>query len=211
MTAGPAPGALSPAARTYLLQLARSAAAHALNGTVFAAPEPPAGNDVLTAPGACFVTFKRKGLPPGESLRGCLGTFDFREPLYRSVARLAADSVTADSRFRNDPVTSEELPELEIDISVLHPPRELAGPLAFELGVDGIVVEGRGTYEGRRGVYLPQVAVEFEMDKEAFLNSCCEHKAGLPAGAWRDPKRCAVRAFRAEVFGEEGLISGSKA
>ncbi len=206
MTSGPAFGALSPAARTYLLELARSAAAHALKGEAFAAPEPALRDPILVAPGACFVTFKRKGLPPGESLRGCLGTFEFREPLYRSVARLAGDSVTADSRFRDHPVTLEEMPELEIDISVLHPPRVMSGPLAFERGVDGIVVEGRGVYEGRRGVYLPQVAVEFEMDKEAFLDSCCEHKAGLPAGAWRDPKRCEVRAFRAEVFGEHETL-----
>jgi len=100
-------------------------------------------------------------------------------------------------------MTLDELAELEIDISVLHPRRELPDPLSLELGHDGIVVEGQGTYRGCHGVYLPQVASEHGMGKEEFLSSCCDHKAGLPADAWRDPNRCKVYAFRAEVFGEE--------
>ena len=150
---------------------------------------------------ACFVTFKRRG--PGETrLRGCLGTLEPREALWQAVARLSAESVTEDSRFREDPVTLSELPQLHIEISVLHPRRLLRDPLSITLGMDGIALEGQGLWEGRRGVYLPQVAAECKFSKEEFLSSCCESKAGLPPQAWRDPLLCRVYGFRAEVFGE---------
>jgi AmmeMemoRadiSam system protein A len=193
--------ALAPELRRYLLGLARDAAAEALGGPALKAEAPTDG--ILLAPRACFVTFKRRGAGPGCGLRGCLGTLEAKDPLWVAVKRLAADTVTRDPRFRDRPVTLAELPELEIDISVLHPRRELADPLSLELGHDGIVVEGQGTYRGRHGVYLPQVAEEHGMGKEEFLSSCCDHKANLPADAWRDPNHCKVYAFRAEVFGEE--------
>lgn len=192
---------LAPEQRSYLLKLARDAAAEVLGGPALQTVAP--SDAILLAPRACFVTFKRRDAGPGAGLRGCLGTLEAREPLWVAVRRLAADTVTRDPRFHNRPVTLNELPELEIDISVLHPRRELADPLSLELGRDGIVVEGQGSYKGCHGVYLPQVASEHGMGKEEFLSSCCDHKAGLPADAWRDPQRCKVYAFRAEVFGEE--------
>ncbi|MCZ7644470.1 MAG: AmmeMemoRadiSam system protein A [Planctomycetota bacterium] len=180
--------------------MARHAAARALGGAENL-PAPP-GDPALRQPAGCFVTFKRRDKPPGLGLRGCLGVMEAREPLWDAVARVAAESVTEDPRFAFERVTLDELPELHIDVSVLHPPRELRAPLDFELGADGIIVEGQGRWSGHRGVYLPQVAAEFGMSKEQFLASCCQSKAGLPAEAWRDAKLCKVRAFRAEVFGE---------
>lgn len=197
----PAPELLREADRAYLLDLARAAAARALGGEAPAPVSP--GSPILRAPGACFVTFKQKHPMPGTTgLRGCLGTMVAKDPLEESVARLAADTVRKDPRFYDNPVRLEELPGLHIDISVLHPPRELRDPLDFELGADGIEMQGVGEYEYGRGVYLPQVATEFGFTKEQFLDSCCSHKAGLPHGAWRDPSKCTVYAFRAEVFGE---------
>lgn len=192
---------LSPDERCFLLELARASAAEALGGPALEKrlPEDP----ILREPGACFVTFKRRDAASGTGLRGCLGTLEAREPLWVAVKRLAADTVTGDPRFYDHPVTLAELPELEIDISVLHPRRKLDDPLSLELGKDGIVVEGQGHFSGRKGVYLPQVATEHGMGKEEFLSSCCSHKAGLSSDAWRDPNRCIVYAFRAEVFCEK--------
>jgi len=192
--------ALSALERDWLLRRARLSAAAALGGHALLPEKPPTPR--LSEPAGCFVTFKRRGLPPGEGLRGCLGTLADKEALWKNVERLAADTVTGDARFADQPVTLAELPALHIDISVLHPERELAAPLDFTLGVDGISVYGRGPHLGRRGVYLPQVATEFGLSKEGFLSSCCNHKAGLPEDAWRDPTLCEVRAFEAEVIAE---------
>ena len=206
MTQVPAPHAAQPGAllnaddRTYLLRLARASAEEALGGKPVKTP-PPASPRLL-AHGACFVTFKRRGEPPGRNLRGCLGTLEAEDPLWQAVRRLAAATVTRDPRFYDRPVTLEELPKLEIDISYLQPRRLLSDPLDFEIGADGIVVEGQGAYAGYHGVYLPQVATEHHMGKEEFLSSCCGHKAGMASDAWKDPRLCKVYAFRAEVFAD---------
>lgn len=190
---------LSPEQRAWLLRLARNAAAAALGGPRLDV-QPPF-DPQLTRPGACFTTFKRRDIPEsGRALRGCLGTLHAEEPLWQCVAGMAANTVTGDHRFAANPVTLAELPELAIDISVLHPLREIAGPQDFELGQDGIEVLGQGVYEGRRGVFLPQVATDHGLTKEQLLTLCCEEKAGLPGDAWRDPALCKVLAFRAEVF-----------
>jgi AMMECR1 domain-containing protein len=52
---------------------------------------------------------------------------------------------------------------------------------------------------GRRGLLLPQVAVEHNWDRVTFLQQTC-HKAGLPSDAWE--KGAIIEAFTAEVFGE---------
>jgi uncharacterized protein (TIGR00296 family) len=52
---------------------------------------------------------------------------------------------------------------------------------------------------GRRGVLLPQVAVEWKWNREQFLEETCL-KAGLPPDAWRHGAR--IQAFSAQVFGE---------
>jgi len=67
----------------------------------------------------------------------------------------------------------------------------------LELGRHGILVR----QGGRRGLFLPQVAVEHHLDKETFLSRCCDEKAGLPANAWQDPAT-EVLLFTTEVFQE---------
>jgi AmmeMemoRadiSam system protein A len=141
-----------------------------------------------------FVTLKN-----GDRLRGCLGQFTANAPLWQTVAHMAGAAATEDYRFLGDPITADEVPQLSIDISVLSPMEEIANPLDIELGVHGIYVIGPG---GRAGTYLPQVATEFAMSKEEFLSSCCAHKAGLPADAWRTGL-ATVYTYTAEVFGEE--------
>jgi AmmeMemoRadiSam system protein A len=203
---------LNPIESGLLLRLARDSARFALETSGSSNPhlqQPPAGlspDSPALKPGRCFVTFKRRsedGTAPGENLRGCLGTLETREALWKSIARLAADTVTEDPRFRDDPVTAAELPKLAITISVLHPDRELTDPLDFECGVDGIVVQSVGSHRGQRGVFLPQVATEFGWGKEEFLSKCCEHKAHLPADAWKNPAQCRVSAFHTQTLSEK--------
>ena len=202
--------ALNATESGLLLKLARASAQQILSNQHAANPylqHPPTGissDSPLLGLGRCFVTFKKK-LPqgaPGEGLRGCLGTLEAREPLWKSVARLSADTVTSDPRFLDDPITLAELPELSIHISVLYPNRTLKNPLDFELGVDGIVVQGIGMYQGQRGVFLPQVATEFGWSKEEFLASCCSHKAHLPEDAWKNSNTCRVEAFKTQSLSD---------
>ena len=54
--------------------------------------------------------------------------------------------------------------------------------------------------QGRRAVFLPQVATEQGWGRDTFLDRLCG-KAGLPAGCWREGARLSV--FTAQVFGEE--------
>jgi AmmeMemoRadiSam system protein A len=145
----------------------------------------------LAMPCGCFVTLKN-----GENLRGCIGNFVGDRPLVEMVIEMAKASATGDPRFLDDPITPEELPSLDIEISVLSPLKKTDDPLSLRLGIDGIYIK-RGPYAG---CFLPQVATETGWSKEQFLGYCCSHKAGLPHDAWKDPKT-EVLFFTAEVFG----------
>jgi len=81
---------------------------------------------------------------PGNT-RGARSTLEVRHA-SRSGYRYG------DPRFQDDPVTAEELPELAITISVLHPDRELSNPLDFECGVDGVVSWARDPTLGTEGL-----------------------------------------------------------
>ena len=146
----------------------------------------------LTAHCGCFVTLKNH-----ERLRGCIGQFVSDIPLYLLVAEMAHLSARGDSRFFSNPITSEELPQLDIEISVLSPLKKTDDPLSLRLGIDGIYIK-KGHHSG---CFLPQVADETGWSKEKFLSYCCAHKAGLQPDAWKH-KGTEVYLFTAEVFGD---------
>jgi hypothetical protein len=181
---------LSDLERTELLSRARRAALLALGLPAPAAPDPgPQGR--LAEPGMCFVTWKREG-----RLRGCIGSVEPVRPLWADVEANAVHALLRDPRF--PPATPRDFPDYRVEISVLTPFVPAANPLAIEIGVHGLLVEkGR-----RRGLLLPQVAVEWKWDAETFLRQACL-KAGLPEEAWREGNPpAAVSTFTAEVFGE---------
>ena len=145
-----------------------------------------------------FVTIKLKG-----RLRGCIGVFEGEKPLPETVADMAISAAARDPRFK--PVTCDELNSLTIEISVLSPMKRVDtnvnNPSAIEVGTHGLfVVKG-----SKRGVLLPQVAIEHGFDRETFLNETCL-KAGLSPGDWRDGAE--VYTFEAEVFKEVSLREG---
>ncbi|HSC29848.1 MAG TPA: AmmeMemoRadiSam system protein A [Vicinamibacterales bacterium] len=145
----------------------------------------------LPAASGVFVTIRTRG-----ELRGCLGTLECGERLVDEIARCAAEAASVDPRF--PPVTVDELEEISIEVSVLGPlePIDPNDPEAVVIGMHGLVVEhGR-----RRGLLLPQVAIEWSWTREQFLSQTCI-KAGLPVNAWR--RGAAVFRFAAEVFGDE--------
>ncbi|MBA7630289.1 hypothetical protein ES703_37810 [subsurface metagenome] len=156
------------------------------------AEKPQSDDPELNAPCGCFVTLKNKG-----RLRGCIGQFTSESPLIELVAEMAKASATGDPRFFADRITPAELEKLDIEISVLSPLQRADDPLSLRLGVDGIYIK-KGPASG---CFLPQVATETGWSKEEFLSTCCAHKAGLEADAWKDPDT-KVYLFTADVFGE---------
>ncbi len=135
-----------------------------------------------------FVTLRRRG-----RLRGCIGQIASSDSLLQVVIHCTKAAALEDPRF--EPVRPEELPEIEIEISVLSPAVEIT-PDRIEIGRHGLIVS-RGW---QRGVLLPQVAVEFRWSPERFLQETCA-KAGLERDAWRHPE-IRVEGFTAEVFSE---------
>jgi uncharacterized protein len=117
-------------------------------------------------------------------------------PLGEIIRRVAVSAARSDPRFL--PVELEELGGLRIEISVLGEPVhvETSDLCRVVIGRDGLLVR-RGS---AHAVLLPQVAVEQGFGPEAFLNAVC-HKAGLPAGSWREPAT-RVFTFTADVFVE---------
>ena len=176
--------------RAALLRAARTAVTQALlsrtSSGVSPAPcvSPPSGAGV-------FVTVRS-----GGGLRGCTGSIEPETALVDAVAGCAVSAATEDPRF--EPVSLDELPDVTFEISVLSPPRRMIDPGEIRIGIHGIIVG----CDGRRGVLLPQIAVEHGFDVEEFLEAGCR-KARLGPGAWRG-KAVTVDLFTAEVFGENG-------
>lgn len=187
---------VSDAERTALLAIARAVLAAAVRGEpwVAIAGSMVAERSVLAGRrGAAFVTLTKH-----DELRGCVGILDASRPLVDSVARAAVSAALHDGRFL--PVQDDELPSLEIDVSVLGPFVTLEDPLAFRPGIDGLLV-ARGVDQG---LLLPEVATMHGLDAHAMLGATC-WKAGLPETAWRDP-RTTVLAFRTERFGGPAVV-----
>jgi len=137
-----------------------------------------------------FVTLKKKG-----ELRGCIGSMSETLPLYSVVGRMALAAAFNDTRFQ--PLELSELPDVEIEISVLTPFVKVKSAEDIVLGRDGVIVKKNG----KQAVYLPQVATETGWNKEEFLSQLCL-KAGLNTDDWQTSD---LYTFRAEVFSENDV------
>jgi len=128
----------------------------------------------LQEPAGAFVS-----LHAGSALRGCIGSVTPEGSLAALVARVAAVAATGDPRFVR--IHPDELPQLEIEVSVLSPavpiPHDRLDPARHGASI---------RLGPRRGVLLPQVAAREGWDRAALLTALCE-KAGLAPEAWRDP------------------------
>lgn len=173
-----------------LLGVARDTARAALN----AVPQEATFKEQPSIPGrsgGVFVTFWN-----GRRLRGCVGTFGSTTDLAGTTRDVTRSSL-ADPRFEGDPVTTEELPLLTIEISVLSDLVPATSPASIIPGTHGILIR----CGHRSGCFLPKVAVERGWSAEEFLANCCTMKAGLDADAWRRPGT-EVLTFTATVFSE---------
>ncbi len=175
--------------RKTLIALARSAVDSAVTGA--AAPGPEQVDGVLDEQRGCFVTLTNDGM-----LRGCIGTFRPNLPLAEMIVEMGR-SAAQDPRFVSNPITTDEVPHLDVQVSVLSPLTETAQPDKLTVGVHGIYISNG--YRG--GCFLPEVATDQGWSAEQFLSYCCAHKAGLPPDAWQmlDTK---VYLFTSEKFSD---------
>jgi len=134
-----------------------------------------------------FVTLHKQG-----QLRGCIGMIEGFKPLWETVRDMAIQAAFHDPRF--SPLQKEELPEVDIEISVLTPLKAISSMDEIKVGLHGLVVR-KGPYSG---LLLPQVAVEHNWDVKTFVEWTCR-KAGLTPDAWKDPDT-KIYVFSADVF-----------
>jgi AmmeMemoRadiSam system protein A len=177
-----------------LLDIARDALLRAVGVRNDGAEPAPPTEEELTAPAGCFVSLHEHAT---HRLRGCVGRLDPNLPLATAVRETAAD-VLRDPRFLTHPVTSRDVPDLEIEVSVLSPPHEASSLLDFDLLSEGIYL----THGGRAGFFLPQVARDTGWTKEQLLDRLCTEKLGLPADTWRTGG-AKLYTFKVEVVGPE--------
>jgi len=171
--------------RILLLRLAHDSISSAIENRelVLDSPAPH-----LAEPRGVFTSLYLRG-----ELRGCVGYVLPNSPVYRAVAETARAAAFEDNRF--SPVTKQEAHLLEIEVSILSPPKRIS-PWEVEVGRHGLLI----SRHGRHGLLLPQVPVERNWDRTTFLEQTCR-KAGLPPDAWQND--ATIEAFTAEVFGEK--------
>jgi MEMO1 family protein len=191
---GPGQESLTVGERRVLLELARKTVKDAAKQ---GRPSEVATNGIagkLLQLKGCFVTLTKSG-----QLRGCIGHILPQEALYQAISDNASSAALRDPRFR--PVRSDEVDEIQIEISILTEPRWLRFTSTADLlsqlrpHKDGVVLR----IGVRSATYLPQVWAQLP-DKVTFMNSLAE-KAGCTAAAWRDPGT-AVATYQVESFKE---------
>jgi AmmeMemoRadiSam system protein B/AmmeMemoRadiSam system protein A len=175
----PAPPSIGPEHQAPVLAAAGEFVASAIQGRAPKLADPAlagaAGSPVIGA----YVTLKRQG-----HLRACCGFLGQPRPLIEAVRH--ASVVTATEDHRLPPISSGELPFLDLHVNLLHSLRRLDARgrervEAVEVGRHGLRIQ-RGE---AAGLLLPTVPVENGWDSESFLRHVCR-KAGLPTTAWEE-------------------------
>ncbi len=150
----------------------------------------------LRQPAGVFVTVRNRG-----RLRGCQGYVEPEVPLFEAVIQNSVSASRYDHRFY--PVAPDELPDLELEVSVLSDPVPLASHQAYRPGRDGIVLEK----DGKRAVFLPEVPIVAGWNREQTLDALAE-KAGLPADAWKQ-EGARLLVFRTHKYQAPFAASGN--
>lgn len=132
----------------------------------------------LQAPGASFVTLRRRD----GTLRGCIGRLEAYRPLATDVAHNAFGAAFRDPRFQ--PLTPPEWIDCTVSIAVLGAPTPLDAAdedaliAALAPDVDGLILEDGG----RRGTFLPAVWEQIPSPR-AFVQQL-KRKIGWRADHW---------------------------
>ncbi len=149
---------------------------------------------LLDSRSGVFVTIKKDGM-----LRGCIGYPEAPWPLRKSLVLSSIAAAEEDPRF--PPLTSDEISRISIEVSLLTQPTEI--DVKNRKDIDGIVIgrDGLVVENGfHRGLLLPQVASEENMNVMEFLEATC-NKAGLHSDCWKDSST-KVFKFSATYYSE---------
>ena len=136
-----------------------------------------------------FVTLHERG----GALRGCIGYVEAVKPLLQTVIEMAVACSSRDPRF--SPITPDELPNLDLEISIITPLEKIQQAERICVGRHGLMIK-KGP---RSGLLLPQVAAELGWNCHRFLEETCR-KAGLERDAWKEVD-AKLFIFSAQVFG----------
>ena len=128
-----------------------------------------------------FVSIHKLG-----GLRGCIGTIaPTRANLAEEIISNAISASTRDPRF--DPIRTDELADLEINVDVLTSPEPIDFPDELDVKRYGVIVE-KGF---RRGLLLPDLDGVDTIEEQVAI---AKQKAGL------DPNEIGVKLSRFEVI-----------
>jgi len=154
-------------------------------------PQFDISDEHLTLKRGVFVTLTNHG-----RLRGCIGHFGADMELWEIVSKIAVAAATQDYRFAYDPVTAEEMADIDIKISILSPLRKIDSIDEIEVGTHGIWIK-----QGMQsGTYLPEVATEMGWNRDEFLRHCAVEKAGLNPNTWQDDAE--IYIYSSQVLSE---------
>ncbi|MBN2768575.1 MAG: AmmeMemoRadiSam system protein A [Campylobacterales bacterium] len=158
--------------KSILLNLARNAISDVLYGTHSVDNKLKEKYGELQELRATFVTLNLSG-----NLRGCIGSLVARRSLFDDIVENAKAAAFSDPRFL--PLSVEEFKNIEIEISLLTPPKALQysdrGDLKNKLrvGIDGIILKS----DGYQATFLPSVWEQLPTFELFFAHLCA--KAGL--------------------------------
>jgi AmmeMemoRadiSam system protein B/AmmeMemoRadiSam system radical SAM enzyme/AmmeMemoRadiSam system protein A len=185
------PFPLTAQQRTDLLAAVTAMLRDAVAGRPAACP-PSLGETAERVVAGAFVSLKR-----GGHLRSCCGLLGKPVRLGAALEHAAARTARDDGRF--PPVSPTELPHLDMEVWLLHPPvpvraRGEGRVAAVTVGRHGVQV-ARGASQG---LLLPGVAVENGWNARQLLEQVCL-KAQLPPSAWKEDDT-ALSTFEGEAF-----------
>ncbi len=187
----PAQNTLNRRQKTALLTFARETIRQFLDSQT--TPLARGFDPALQKKQGAFVTLKKNG-----QLRGCIGHMAENLPLCQVVGKMALQAAFNDRRF--SPLRPKELPDTELEISVLTPFQRVGGPENILVGRDGVLIRKAG----RSAVFLPQVAPEQGWNRDQMLSHLCR-KAGLSPDTWKE-EGIKFFTFQAIVFSESEVM-----
>lgn len=158
----------------FLLQLVRNTIEQKLEDNTTPTVNENELSENLKIKCGAFVTLTKDG-----ELRGNMGKFTGNEPLYKVVQEMALASAFRDIRYI--PIGNNEMNEIDIEISVITPLKQIFSSDEIQMGKHGIYM----TKDGRSGSFLPQTARATGWSKKEFLGYCAEDIAGIGWEGWK--------------------------